>query len=192
MTSKEPGDSPSRSSSSLIDTSEGLYRLVKIGLRLRLINILAVACSFVGALCMCIVGLIKTIKAVRVFFLEDLAGEKVAESVTAYVVQAMDAFVIAMVLVVFSTGIFHLFIMELKKEDFKGLRGFERINSIKGLKKILGEMIIIVLFVHFLNLVIENATLEWTILTIPASVLLMAGALKLLNLGDKEKNKPKN
>ncbi|MDA1068395.1 MAG: YqhA family protein [Verrucomicrobia bacterium] len=141
---------------------------------------------------MCIVGLIKTIKAVRVFFLEDLAGEKVAESVTAYVVQAMDAFVIAMVLVVFSTGIFHLFIMELKKEDFKGLRGFERINSIKGLKKILGEMIIIVLFVHFLNLVIENATLEWTILTIPASVLLMAGALKLLNLGDKEKNKPKN
>ena len=78
-------------------------------------------------------------------------------------------------------------IMELKEKDFQGLRGFERVSSIRGLKKILGELIVIVLFVHFFRLAIEGDTFDWTILVIPAGALLMAGALRLLRLGDEDK-----
>lgn len=168
-----------------------IYSLVKVGLRLRLINLLAVACSFIGALCMCFVGLINTVNAVMSFVTENPTGDKIGDSVTAYVIQAMDAFMIAMVLVVFSTGIFHLFIMELKDKDFQGLRGFERVTSIYGLKKILGQLIIIVLFVHFLKLTFEGNNLEWTILIIPAGALLIATALWLLTLGEDSKTSSK-
>lgn len=162
-----------------------LYWLVQIGLRMRFINLLAVGCSFVGALCMCAVGLMKTIKAVMVFVSPDTMFDDAAlNSVSTYVAHAMDAFLVATVLVVFSTGIFHLFIMELKESDFKGLRGFERVSSIRGLKKILGELIVVVLFVHFMRLAIEGTSFDWTILVIPVGALLMAGALRLLKLDD--------
>ena len=168
--------------------SDALYSLVRIGLRLRFINLLAVVCSFVGALCMSGAGLIKTVKAVQVFFSEgSLMDDSVTQSVSTYVAQAMDAFLVAMVLVVFSTGIFHLFIMELKEKDFRGLRGFERVSSIHGLKKILGELIVVVLFVHFFRLAIEGERLDWMLLVIPVGALLMAGALRLLRLEEPRK-----
>lgn len=186
-THSDPGGAMPDSSSGS-EGSEALYSLVRIGLRLRLINLLAVVCSFVGALCMCGAGLIKTVKAVRVFFSDQpLLDDAAAQSVSTYVAQAMDAFLVAMVLVVFSTGIFHLFIMELKEKDFRGLRGFERVSSIHGLKKILGELIVVVLFVHFFRLAIEGDRLDWTLLVIPIGALLMAGALRLLKLGETSK-----
>ena len=133
-------------------------------------------------------GLIKTVKAVQVFFSEgSLMDDSVTQSVSTYVAQAMDAFLVAMVLVVFSTGIFHLFIMELKEKDFRGLRGFERVSSIHGLKKILGELIVVVLFVHFFRLAIEGERLDWMLLVIPVGALLMAGALRLLRLEEPRK-----
>ncbi len=168
--------------------SSTLYSLVKFGLRLRLINLLAVACLFIGALCMSAVGVIKTAKAVMVFFsAKQFMDDAALHSVSTYIAHAMDAFLVATVLVVFSTGIFHLFIMELKEKDFRGLRGFERVSSIRGLKRILGELLIIVLFVHFFRLAIDGSTFEWTTLVIPAGALLMAIALKLLGLDSDEK-----
>lgn len=174
---------PSTLGKSIEEERHRLYPLVRFGLHLRYINLIAVACTFIGALCMCFVGLIKTIRAVFVFLSADYSPGTIADPVTGYVVQAMDAFVFAMVLVVFSTSIFHLFIFELDAKDFKGLRGFRRANSINELKKILSQLIIVLLFVHFLKLTIEGNSLEWEFLIIPAGALLMAIALKLLNFG---------
>lgn len=182
-------DTPDPAETPPSDAGRGaLLYLVRLGLRLRLINLLAVCCLFVGALCMCVVGVIKTFKAVTVFFsVDSLRGGSAVNAVPPYIAEAMDAFLVATVLVVFSTGIFHLFIMELSDKDFRGLRGFERVSSIRGLKKILGELIVIVLFVHFFRLAIEGDSFEWTVLVIPIGALLMAGALRLLRLDSSEK-----
>jgi len=180
---------PEENGSSTSETeSAALYSLVKFGLRLRLINLLAVACLFIGALCMSAVGFIKTAKAVMVFFsAERFMDDSALHYVSTYIAHAMDAFLVATVLVVFSTGIFHLFIMELKETDFRGLRGFERVSSIRALKRILGELLVIVLFVHFFRIAIGGTTFEWTTLVIPAGALLMAIALRLLRLDTDER-----
>ena len=187
MAATDSNEPNSGSNSSPETDADSLDFLVKIGLRLRFINLIAVGCLFVGALCMCAVGLIKTIKAVKVFFSPNTMMEDDAvHSVSTYIAHAMDAFLVATVLVVFSTGIFHLFIMELKAKDFQGLRGFERVSSIRGLKKILGELIVTVLFVHFFGLAIEGKVFEWTLLVIPLGALLMAGAMRLLRLEEED------
>ncbi|NMS24028.1 YqhA family protein, partial [Vibrio parahaemolyticus] len=52
------------------------------------------------------------------------------------------------------------------------------------LKNILAEVIIVILFVKFLELVLINFdSLDWTILTLPISILVLSLGLKFLGLG---------
>lgn len=54
-------------------------------------------------------------------------------------------------------------------------------------EKILAEVIIIILFVIFLELVIENIhNLKWEFLIIPVSVILLGVSLKVLKLDEEE------
>lgn len=54
-------------------------------------------------------------------------------------------------------------------------------------EKILAEVIIIILFVIFLELVIENIhNLKWEFLIIPVSVILLGVGLKVLKLDEEE------
>lgn len=54
-------------------------------------------------------------------------------------------------------------------------------------EKILAEVIIIILFVIFLELVIENIhNLKWEFLIIPVSVILLGVCLKVLKLDEEE------
>jgi uncharacterized membrane protein YqhA len=174
-------DSSSENKEKPASNSEKLTKIIRFALELRYINLIAVASSFVGAICMSILAMIKTIFAVKTLI--DSIGEynvKVTSTVTAFVVQAMDASLMSLVLVVFATGIFHLFIRPLDNETLMHLPGFKIMSSIVELKKIIAELIIVVLFVQFLKLALEEGSLDWTILIIPAGILLMATSLRLL------------
>ena len=82
---------------------------------------------------------------------------------------------------IFCYGIYTLFVREVKQEERIALRWLE-IKNITSLKTLLAEVIIIILFVKFLNVVILNiADLRWEILILPASVLLLALGLKFLD-----------
>jgi len=51
----------------------------------------------------------------------------------------------------------------------------------------LGEVIVIILFVKFLEMILINLNnLSWEILILPISILLLALALKFLDLNDKK------
>ncbi len=92
-----------------------------------------------------------------------------------------------MALFIFAYGIFTLFISNKKDIKDNGVLQWIAISNIGHLKNILAELIIIILFVIFLEVIIENINnLKWEFLIIPISVLLLALGLKYLKLENKD------
>jgi len=97
--------------------------------------------------------------------------------------KSLDTFLIALALFIFAYGIFTLFISNKNDVESNGVLKWINIPSIGHLKNILAEVIIIILFVIFLEVIVENINnLKWEFLIIPISVLLLALGLKFLKL----------
>ena len=85
--------------------------------KLRLVSVVAVFFAFVSSMLMFVVGAYKSIKAVRVFvFREPLTADPsppvhldFTDQTMIAVVESMDAFLVAMVLLIFAGGIYNLF-----------------------------------------------------------------------------------
>lgn len=132
----------------------------------------------------------KSIKAFEIFFLNDSLSsdppppaylDRTDQALIA-VLQSMDAFLIALVLLIFAFGVYKLFIADI--ETPKNLPGapWARINSIEGLKQVLVEVILVVIAVLFLwEVVYLEADASWNVLVLPVSILLLAAALKLVD-----------
>lgn len=79
-----------------------------------------------------------------------------------------------------------LFVSNKNDAEDNGILKWIHIPNIGHLKNILAELIIIIIFVLFLELIIENIhDLKWNFLIIPISVLLLGLGLRILRL-DKE------
>ncbi len=157
---------------------------------LRYLSLIAVVFSLLGSALMFLGGAAKSIKAVRIFFLgETLSSDPPppahldsGDQALVAVLQSMDAFLIALVLLIFSFGVYKLFIAEIKTP--KNLPGapWAQITSIEGLKKVLVEVILVILAVLFLwEVVYLEADASWTVLVLPLSIVLIAAALKLVD-----------
>lgn len=102
----------------------------------------------------------------------------------AYVVQAIDAFLIALVLMIFGGGIYNLFIHTVAG-DQPGEKPLTQIKSISQLKTILAELVIIILMVKFLEVALKSlGSYQWEILMLPMGVLMLAIAIRILKLKD--------
>ena len=157
---------------------------------LRYLSLIAVVFSLLGSALMFLAGAAKSIKAVRIFFLGETltvdppppAHLDSGDQALVAVLQSMDAFLIALVLLIFSFGVYKLFIAEIKTP--KNLPGapWAQITSIEGLKKVLVEVILVILAVLFLwEVVYLEAEASWTVLALPLSIVLIAAALKLVD-----------
>lgn len=88
----------------------------------------------------------------------------------------------------FALGVFTLFICDKKLAKKSSVLKWISTPNIGRLKSILGEVIVIILFVKFLEIILVNLNnLTWEILILPVSILLLALALKFLGLRLKEK-----
>ncbi len=157
---------------------------------LRYLSLIAAVFSLLGSALMFLGGAGKSIKAVRIFFLNETlttdppppAYLDSSDQALVAVLQSMDAFLIALVLLIFSFGVYKLFIAEVKTP--KNLPGapWAQITSIEGLKKVLVEVILVILAVLFLwEVVYLEAEASWTVLVLPLSIVLIAAALKLVD-----------
>lgn len=152
----------------------------------RKVSIISVIASVFGSLLMFIIGAVKVGRAYHAYFLEPLdAGAALslkAGLAIAYVVQAIDAFLIALILMIFGYGIFILFVADEQAKERGKAVGF-KIGSISELKKILADMIVIILMVKFLEYALVNtAGFDWQALVLPAATLLLAAAVRVLKL----------
>jgi len=130
-----------------------------------------------------------TFEAWQVFFfgrsvitLPGHLSENAAASVA--LIQAVDAFLFALVLLIFSYGVYTLFI---NREDDATLKlpQWLHIETISQLKTTLVQAIIVILAVNLLEyvVVVGSESLRWEALIIPASMVGLALALKLMHTG---------
>ena len=177
-------------------------KMFKIFYLFRYVSWIAIISSLLGSILMFITGAVKTYYAFHYAFVIKIFGQippgklanlkTPADVATIYLVKSIDAFLIALVLFIFAYGVYWIFIaegMESKRKDpLKSIR----ISSIGHLKNILAEVIIIILFVLFLEVELINAfSPRWEILILPISILLLSVSVKFLDLRH-EKGKEDN
>lgn len=120
------------------------------------------------------------------FFLTEIESDYTLKAkaglAIAYVVRAIDGFLIALTLLIFGYGVFVLFVAGKHTVEKWAAAGF-KIRSITELKKMLADMIIIILMVKFLESALtDTAGFGWQALVLPAAILLLAAAVRVLKL----------
>ncbi|AXK48420.1 hypothetical protein CRU87_00025 [Aliarcobacter trophiarum LMG 25534] len=126
----------------------------------RFIVLLAVIFGFMGAVILFIVASIDVInvaKMVLVIFLEGAHPEHFHEDVVAGIIGAVDLYLIAVVLLIFSFGIYELFISKIDAactpEDCSSILN---ISSLDQLKDKIAKVIIMVLVVNYFQRVLHT------------------------------------
>jgi uncharacterized membrane protein YqhA len=156
----------------------------------------AVLGSLAGALLMFLLGLLSIYDAYEAWLpWSEQAGAELARSAFAViqVIEALDRFLIAIVLLYFGYGVYSLFIRTEIPEKVLGLPPLLRVRQIGQLKQVVAEVIIVVLFVLFLRTALQTFQrtdgMNWeqaiVLLVLPICTALLALALKLAELHPK-------
>jgi len=161
----------------------------------RYMSWIAVIASLIGSLLMFLIGGYKTIIAVGEFlgFSTIISpNEPLSQHISpgnlamASMVSAVDVFLFALILLIFAFGVYHLFIADHEKHKDFPLPAWARINSVTELKTTLAQVIIIILFVDFLESAVSAGLqwVPWEALVSPIAILLLAGALRLIHTSE--------
>lgn len=154
---------------------------------LRYVAFIAVISLFLSSVLMFINGASKTFEAFRTYFVglsaEASFGElNQTEASVIFVVESVDAFLFGLVLMIFSFGVYILFIRNDKNNEELDYIPWLKVKNVEELKKMLAYVIVVILFVQFLKeLLINLEQLSWVQLVIPISVLLLSLGLFLLS-----------
>ncbi len=169
---------------------------------LRYAAYIAVFSSAAGTLLMFFIGAKKIYKAFLNTFIDThMAVPKLSPELMALVpkddisialvIESLDAFLIALILIaliliMFSYGVYVMFITGPATEKDLKVPGTLIPKDIKSLKENLAQTVVIVLIVLFARVLwINLQTLSWEILIMPASILMLALSIKLLDLKQK-------
>jgi len=156
----------------------------------RLFTLLAVIFSMIGAIILFIVASLD-IWNVLVMVWDAVANhahpEHLHEDVVANIIGAIDLYLIAIVLLIFSLGVYELFVSKIDAaEDISGKSSnVLEIHSLDQLKDKIAKVIVMVLVVNFFQRVLHtefHGALE--MLYFSGSILLLALALYFLHKGD--------
>ena len=159
-------------------------------LYLRYVSIIAVAFSFLGAGLMFYIGAVKTLKAFTIYF-SGQVGTGVHQHLSSTsltlisLLESLDMFLFALVLMIFAYGIFQLFVITRPLEAGESKLKWLNVQNISQLKMMLIEVIIVILFVFFLKYTLLHfAGATWEMLILPISILLLSMSLYILKKQD--------
>jgi uncharacterized membrane protein YqhA len=157
----------------------------------------AVLGSIAGSLLMFILGLSNIFQAYGAWLPSSAVTEKpIPPSAAAIisVIEGLDRFLIAIVLLYFGYGVYSLFIHPERAEEELALPAWLRVKQIGQLKQVVAEVIIVILFVLFLRAALQifqspDRDMSWldlgVFLSLPLATALLALALRLLELHPK-------
>lgn len=166
----------------------------------RMSILVAVMASLSGALLMFYLGAANTIEAFRQQFFpasESVEGLPKDEATVISLMVSLDNFLIGVVLLYFGYGLYSLFVRPDSTPQNLGLPDWLHVEQVGQLKQTLAEVIIVVLFVLFLRVALQSfqsaagaMTFEDAarFLMLPLSILLLAGALRLVRLHPKPRD----
>jgi len=152
--------------------------VLRFALALRFVTLVAAVGVGFGALMMFWLGAAKLVGGMSFVFAGQGTG---TQAVITAVMEATDAFLFGLVLVVFAYGITFGFAFDLPSAVRVKLPPWMRVEGISELKNILIEIILVYLIVDFATDVAEFETrVFWDMLVKPAAIFLIAGALRLV------------
>ena len=148
---------------------------------LRYVTLIPVILSFVGVILMFAIGAIETWEALESLlgaFGDGVDHEKALKESALMLIRSVDAFLMGLVLLIFSYGIYDLFVSNLEPAHKQFTRpNWLLFTNIGDLKITLTEVVLIILVITFFELVLESAERfedVWSLLIIPVGVFLLA------------------
>lgn len=103
-------------------------------------------------------------------------------SVIAAVLNSTDKFLFGIVLMIFAYAITFGFVIDLSPEMRRKVPAWMILNTVAELKSLFFQVIILYLVVHFATVMAETEGMpDWNGLVLPAAILLLAGAMKLVD-----------
>ena len=164
--------------------TDGTRALLNLLLGLRMIMLIGSAGAMIGSLLMFLQGSLYLFEAWHTLMAPHAAVAERAATVP--VLEAVDAFLFGIVLVIFAYGIAIGFVFTLPGDYVRTLPKWMRIEGVSQLKGILSEVVIVVLIVIFARVVVgtvdSGKSFEWSMLVLPASILMIAVALRMIEL----------
>lgn len=170
--------------------------LIELFFSLRGLMLIATFGSMLGALLMFWAGGIHLYHAYETLLGVELEPHGPAEAaakaggdqaqVVVYVLEAIDAFLFALVLMIFAYGIALGFVFHHVTDRYRDyLPAWMLVEGVGQLKRTLAEVVIVVMIVIFARIIIESrGNLHWNMLVLPISVVLISLSLKLIHHPD--------
>jgi uncharacterized membrane protein YqhA len=153
---------------------------------LRYLCILPVVASLLGSLLMFLIGVVKTLEAYSVF-VRSYAVPTETESMMVnqtmvLIIRSADAFLIGFFLIIFAYGVYVLFLRKLSADTAPGPFPWLKMEGLDQLKTALAQLVIIILFVLFLEKVMASgpAIMKIEDIVLPAAILFLAAAKRMI------------
>lgn len=172
------------------ESSPSMPQLLGLIARLRFISAIAVISSLASALLMLLIGAKNTLDAFIIYFGAEAESTQVdpAEEAALQLLESLDNFLVGLVFLYFAFGIYSLFI-DFRRQESIDVPNWLQVSSITALKKILLEVLIVLLAVVFVKGVLESVSpgnVRWEILAIPLSILAIAASNRLISFEKEE------
>ena len=161
----------------------------------RFFTVIAVVGSLFASILMFFLGLFNIYEAFRYGLTRGERGDApFGTGAVISVIEALDRFLIAIVLLYFAYGVYSLFLHPEEAEEELALPAWLRIRQIGQLKQVVAEVIVVILFVLFLRVALQsyrepNVTMSLaqiaTLGLLPISTMLLALSLRLVELHPK-------
>ena len=164
----------------------------------RFMSLIAVVGSLFGSLLMFFLGAYNIyeafVRGLRVEEREDGEAGEFGTNAVISIIEGLDRFLIAIVLIYFAYGVYSLFIHPGEDEEKLALPAWLRVTQIGQLKQVVAEVIIVILLVLFLRVALQayttpNLQLGWeriaALALLPISIALLALALRMVELHPK-------
>lgn len=163
----------------------------------RYLAVIAVIGTFAGSILMFVLGIYNIYLAFTQGFggVDQEPGEFGTGAVIS-VIEGLDRFLIAIVLLYFAYGVYSLFMHPEEREEDLALPAWLKVEQIGQLKQVVAEVIVVILLVLFLRVALQafhapTGEIGWSRLAfiglLPVSIALIALALRLVELHPKPK-----
>lgn len=163
--------------------------MLKAFFRIRYMAVLAVIAALLRAALLLIIGTSHVVEAFAIYlgFVSAHAPGNESNEAVVSVIESLDTFLLAFVLIYFSYSIYFLFVRddhekaERHREEIN-MPAWLRVEDLGHMKKVLLEVILVLISVFFLKLVFTaQEDFAWTVLILPITIVAIAVSLKLVH-----------
>jgi uncharacterized membrane protein YqhA len=160
--------------------------MLRLFFQVRHVAVIAVIASLASALLLFLIGGYHTVEAfLFALGINDATQQAGTDTAVVQIIESLDNFLLGFVLLYFAYSTFFLFVARDHSEETRAridMPEWLKVEDLGKMKRVLLEVILVLLAVSFLKLVIvEDQTLEWTVLVIPITFTAIAVSLRLVS-----------